>query len=87
MAARLLKRPTAGNLQVHDDVEKRQAFYDGKPLVSTGKYVDMMCSSSETKAAAACLHRFYLVHGAPFDVVLGSDIPRDKGGFAGKLDR
>jgi hypothetical protein len=73
MSMRLIKRSTSRNLRMQVDVAKRKATYGGQELTSTGHYIDMRCKTAKLDSRSTCVHRFYLVHGPPFDILLGSE--------------
>ncbi|KAL2210614.1 hypothetical protein CC79DRAFT_524593 [Sarocladium strictum] len=73
MSMRLIKRNTSRNLRMQVDVAKRKATYGGQELTSTGHYIDMRCKTAKLDSRSTCVHRFYLVHGPPFDILLGSE--------------
>lgn len=73
MSMRMINRSGGKHPQIQTDVAKRAAAYNGRKLVSSGKYIDMRCRT-KTHGPSTCVHRFYLMHGPPFDILLGSEI-------------
>ena len=49
----------------------KEAEYNRKRLISTGKAVDLVCSQEPSDSA--CRHRFLIVEHVPFDMLFGAD--------------
>jgi hypothetical protein len=57
-------------LKSYPDSSVKKVVSGGSAIISTGKFVDLACSSE--KVTNDCPYRFYIVERCPFDLLFGS---------------
>jgi len=62
------------NLTSRQYAPVKEAVFDGKPLTSTGQFVEFTCCEKQSRKGIRC--RFYIAKHPDFDILFGTDLLR-----------